>query len=312
MDQNQGIPFRTSHGLLKVDCASQTWNGIRVRYFEKYPGPGKAWADMSSDLSALVICLDQRGGYCEARLKLDKATDRSRYDAGFSVWVPANRTVWGYSERAYLVRDLRLIFDAAQFVPVLGEDINLSRVQTPIPITYDARVTQCAELLSEACLDPRSASRLYGESLTTALLAAFWSNPDMTPRKRRSGGLSPWQLRLTIEYLEENFTRDVSLQDLADLSKLSQSQFARAFKASTGLPPRQWVLQARVQRSQEMLAKADEPVASIAAGVGFADQSHFTKAFRRATGITPKRWQRDRNKRTPPDLGDAKTFAAGK
>jgi AraC-like DNA-binding protein len=149
--------------------------------------------------------------------------------------------------------------------------------------------------------------------LTTALLAAFWSNPDRTPQKRRSGGLSPWQRRLTIEYLEENLTRDVSLQDLANLSRLSQSQFARAFKVSTGLPPYQWVLQARVQRSQEMLAKADEPVASIAAGVGFADQSHFTKAFRRVTGVTPKRWQRDRKKLTPPDPDDPpKIFAASK
>ncbi|HEX4165690.1 MAG TPA: AraC family transcriptional regulator, partial [Bryobacteraceae bacterium] len=172
---------------------------------------------------------------------------------------------------------------------------------------------QCAKLLSEACLDPPSASRLYGESLTTALLAAFWSNPDRTPRKRRSGGLSPWQLRLSIEYLKENFTRDISLQDLVNLSGLSQSQFARAFKVSTGLPPYQWVLQARVQKSQEMLAKADEPVASIAAGVGFADQSHFTKAFRRVTGITPKRWQRDRKKLTPPDPDDApEAFAACK
>src|ERR1700749_1971256 len=50
--------------LLKVDCASKSWNDIQVRYFEKYPGPGKAYADMSSERSTLVVCLEQRGGHC--------------------------------------------------------------------------------------------------------------------------------------------------------------------------------------------------------------------------------------------------------
>ena len=58
MDEQKEIPFRYAHGLLKVDCASKSWNDIQVRYFEKYPGPGKAYADMSSERSTLVVCLE--------------------------------------------------------------------------------------------------------------------------------------------------------------------------------------------------------------------------------------------------------------
>ena len=61
-----------------------------------------------------------------------------------------------------------------------------------------------------------------------------------------------------------------------------------------GLPPHQWMLQARVRKAQELLAKGDLPISAIAIDVGFSDQSHFTKAFRRQVGVTPKRWQRDR------------------
>ena len=61
------MTFRDAHGLLKVDCASRVWNGVQVRYFEKYPGPGKAFADMSSDLNTLAICLEQKGGHCEGK-----------------------------------------------------------------------------------------------------------------------------------------------------------------------------------------------------------------------------------------------------
>src|ERR1700761_5136236 len=187
--------FRMSHGVLKLDGVMQTWNGIEVHSFQASIGSDRAWGNISSNRSALAVCLDQRGGYCEPRLKLDKATDRTRYDAGFAAWVPANRTVWGYTEKARRVRELRLVFDADQLVPVLGDDIDRSRWHTPIPITYDDRVTTCAKLLSEACFAASQAGRLYGESLTTALLVAFWSTPDRTPRRKHSGGLSPWQLR---------------------------------------------------------------------------------------------------------------------
>jgi hypothetical protein len=43
MDEQNEIPFRHAHGLLKVDCASKSWIGIDVRYFEKYSEPGKAY-----------------------------------------------------------------------------------------------------------------------------------------------------------------------------------------------------------------------------------------------------------------------------
>ena len=297
MDEQKEIPFRYAHGLLKVDCASKSWNDIQVRYFEKYPGPGKAYADMSSERSTLVVCLEQRGGHCEARLDLKVPTERKRYDAGFAV------TVWGYSEKARLVRDVRLVFDPNRLPEILGDDVDGKRLQTPIPITYDDRVTQCAHLLADACIEPVESDRLYGESLTTALLAAYWTNPDRHSKKRRTGGLSSWQLRQTLGYLEANFAADVSLAKLAALTGLSQSQFSRAFHASAGVAPYQWTLQARVRKAQELLAKADQPISAVAIEVGFADQSHFTKVFRRQVGVTPKKWQRDRKIIEVPDEG---------
>lgn len=294
MTEQQAIPFRSSHGLLKVDSRSRSWNEITVRYLEKHTRSGKAWADMSSDLSTVIVLLDQRGGYCEARLKLDRPTSRSRYDAGFAVWIPANETLWCYSDNARLVRDVRLTFDVKQLASVLGEDLDYSRLRTPIPVLYDSRVTRCAALLAEACVDPVGDDPLYGEGLTTALLAALWSASGAESPKKRSGGLAPWQLRRTIEYLEADSSQDVSLLTLAELSGLSQSQFARAFRDSTGVPPYQWVLQTRIRRAQKLLDKGSGSIADVAIEVGFADQSHFTKAFKRLTGSTPKHWQRDR------------------
>ena len=105
-------------------------------------------------------------------------------------------------------------------------------------------------------------------------------------------GLARWQLIRVLEFLEAHLTEDIGLDELAQMVGLSQSQFARAFKASTGLPPYKWCLHNRIKRAQEMLLNGNDSLSEIALENGFADQSHFTKTFRRVTGTTPATWKR--------------------
>ena len=126
-----------------------------------------------------------------------------------------------------------------------------------------------------------------------ALMAALFASHGVSNRAVNSG-LERWQLRRVLEFLGAHLTEDIGLDELAQLVGLSQSQFARAFKVSTGLPPCQWCLQNRVKRAQEMLSNGNDSVADIAIQDGFADQSHFTKTFRRVTGTTPANWKRVR------------------
>jgi AraC family transcriptional regulator len=94
--------------------------------------------------------------------------------------------------------------------------------------------------------------------------------------------------------MQAHLTEDISLAEVVKIAKLSQSQFARAFRDSTGMPPYQYILQARIQRAQQMLEIANFSISEVTTSVGLADQSHFTKAFLRFVGATPKRWRQDR------------------
>jgi transcriptional regulator GlxA family with amidase domain len=75
--------------------------------------------------------------------------------------------------------------------------------------------------------------------------------------------------------------------------KLSVSHFARAFKASTGLSPHQWLTAARIETAQGLLANSPMPLVEVADTCGFADQSHFSRIFGRAIGISPGAWRRE-------------------
>lgn len=79
-----------------------------------------------------------------------------------------------------------------------------------------------------------------------------------------------------------------SLQALSDEASLTRVQLVRAFTRSYGLPPFAWASNRRANEARRRLRKG-EPLAEIAADLGFADQAHLTRRFRTTFGISPGR-----------------------
>ena len=111
--------------------------------------------------------------------------------------------------------------------------------------------------------------------------------------KVSKGGLAPWQLKRAYEKLDADLGGTLSLQQVAAEFGLSVSYFSRAFRASTGLPPHQWLLRQRVKAAQQLMSVQDLPLSEIAISVGFANQSHFTKVFSAQVGVSPAAWRRE-------------------
>jgi AraC-like DNA-binding protein len=93
--------------------------------------------------------------------------------------------------------------------------------------------------------------------------------------------------------MEANLLEDIRLPELAGVTGLSPSRFARAFKISMGLTPHRWLVEQRIHRAKRLMAKNGKSISVAAHLAGFASQSHFTKAFRRVTGTTPALWLRN-------------------
>jgi transcriptional regulator GlxA family with amidase domain len=106
----------------------------------------------------------------------------------------------------------------------------------------------------------------------------------------RTGRLTPLVSQLS--WLE------VRLAELAALVGLSQAHFARAFKASTGLPPHGWQLECRIRQAQALLSSGDASREEVAQVTGFAEAVHVGRRFRQIVVIAPATWRRTR--RPPP------------
>lgn len=106
-------------------------------------------------------------------------------------------------------------------------------------------------------------------------------------------GLAAWQQRKVKEMMREHLVEGIALDELAKACRLSTSAFVRSFRRSLGMPPHQWLVQRRIERSMELMRDRSMSLAEIALSSGFADQSHFTRSFGRRMGCSPGAWRRD-------------------
>jgi AraC family transcriptional regulator len=135
---------------------------------------------------------------------------------------------------------------------------------------------------------------LMAESLATILcvhLIRHVTGPHRLPRPA-AGVLPRQKLHTVIEYIMENLEGSPTLEQMAAVAHVSPYHFARQFKATTGLPPHQYVIARRVERAQHLLRADDElGLAEIALRAGFSDQSHFCSHFKRIVGVTPRQFR---------------------
>jgi len=106
------------------------------------------------------------------------------------------------------------------------------------------------------------------------------------------GGLAPWQLRRVMHFVDGNLSEKIGPQDLATLTRLSASHFARAFRATVGEAPHAYLIRRRIARAKELMLETNRPLAHIALDCGLADQAHMTRLFSRMVGVSPGAWRR--------------------
>lgn len=89
------------------------------------------------------------------------------------------------------------------------------------------------------------------------------------------------------EYLDANFTEQISLDDLARVADLSKYHFCRSFYDTIGISPHVYQNHLRLNLAKKLLVQK-RPIADVAAELGFYDQSHFGKYFKNFLGVTPR------------------------
>lgn len=96
----------------------------------------------------------------------------------------------------------------------------------------------------------------------------------------------PWKIDI-LGFMEENFTCDLSIEEIAHYTGRSLATFKRDFKKISDLTPEKWLIKKRLERAYELMNAGGKKVVDVYAEVGFRNPSHFSTAFKREYGMSP-------------------------
>jgi AraC family transcriptional regulator len=101
-------------------------------------------------------------------------------------------------------------------------------------------------------------------------------------------GLSDRRLKGVLTFIEDHLAEDLSLDQVAAVAGISASHLKTVFVRSLGMPVHHYVIQRRVERAKDLLARTDLSITEIALNTGFAHQSHLARHMRRLLGEAPR------------------------
>lgn len=175
-------------------------------------------------------------------------------------------------------------------------DVGRVSLQPPAFGTVDQQAHHVAALLKAELTRQESASELYVDSLITLFGIHLLRNYAgiEKPLPASASGLSAHNARRVQEFLRENFSRKLTVAEIAAVTGLSPFHFIRAFGKTFGQPPHQYVLGLRLAFAEKLLLESNFPIAEIAHVSGFSSQSHLAATMKKYRHMTPAEIRRRR------------------
>lgn len=125
--------------------------------------------------------------------------------------------------------------------------------------------------------------RLY---LMLAELAASGNRCNRTD-SNRSESSKIERLKAVIEYIQQNYERQIRLSELAALIPMSEGHFSRFFKSMTRQTPMDYINSYRIRQAVELLRQQERKISDIAMEVGYDNISYFIRVFRKTMNCSP-------------------------
>lgn len=103
-------------------------------------------------------------------------------------------------------------------------------------------------------------------------------------------------IKKVCDYVEQNLSKDISLEMAADFAGVSSFYLSKLFKEEKGETFINFVSDKRLEKSCELLAETELSIKEITAQVGYNDQNYYSRIFKSKYGFSPKEYRKDKQK----------------
>ncbi len=170
--------------------------------------------------------------------------------------------------------------------------------QSPVPYLIfqnnGGHTGRILKLLVQCSREAQQADGQYGLVLLAHLILLWDELRNVLPESGswEESSKNNSRMQSILQYLQDNYTRKISLQEIADHVHLSRSECSRFFRSVSGRPLFQYLAELRVNHSIELLAHTDKSITEIAYETGFGSQSYFNQRFRMIKGMPPDQFRK--------------------
>lgn len=152
---------------------------------------------------------------------------------------------------------------------------------------FRSLIWQLLSTRTEACPDP--------DSVFAHLLLSLFMEVDLAVVSSSAKQLIVPDIIVAIQaYLDRNYSRSISLDDLARTFNISKYHMSREFKRYVGKSPNDYLIGIRLDHAKSMLVDSRRSIAEIAQLVGIPNTNHFLYLFKSREGLTPSAFRKQR------------------
>lgn len=285
-------PTQTLPGA-PVALIERSWPGLVFGRYRENIRDGVEWP-MQDDRHTIIL---HEGGRMN---RLESELDGSGHIVGGAmageVWsVPQGRR-YATSAQGGVVTYAVMKLDEARLREAMGSRSG------PIELIgclgrYDPFLLRAVERLGEMSGTSGDLASLGADHLAHSIgahiLMRYRADADRALSKvRRRNELPPQAARRLGDYIADNLSQTIRLEDMATVAGMSEHQLLDGFALHFGTTPAQYVLRQRLRWVRSLLAETVLSITDIAFRTGFASHSHLTTRFRTEYGLTPSAFRK--------------------
>ena len=107
----------------------------------------------------------------------------------------------------------------------------------------------------------------------------------------KGGKLRDFYIKEALNFIEQNFQNEITIEDIAACCGLNRSYFGKIFRDALGKSPQEFLISYRMAKAAELLKLTQLSIGDIANAVGYPNQLHFSRAFKNTYKISPRDWR---------------------
>lgn len=146
-------------------------------------------------------------------------------------------------------------------------------------------------IVDEAVSDRQNRYEMIMSLLNELLILDVRLSADL-PKAHRGANSKVAKLKPALDYVSCHYMRDISIEYLAEICRMSITQLRSCFREVTGSTPKDYITRTRIHAAELYLSSTDHTILEIALETGFGDVSGFYRAFVAKTGVPPSDYRK--------------------